>query len=65
MVDLTKGCPKCGSKRLTEHLVGIKQKVHYDDGYIVREETYYPKNRKESYVSCDNCPAKFKGSYEL
>ena len=65
MVDLTKGCPECRSKKLTEYLSVIKQEVHYENGYIVREVTHYPKNFKESYVECDECHKAFKGPYEL
>jgi hypothetical protein len=60
-----KGCPGCGGKELTEHVSGITQEVHYDNGYIVREVTLYPKSYKDSYVSCDKCGKKFEGPYEL
>ena len=65
MVDLTRGCPECGKKKFTEHLSEITQEVHYENGYIVREETHYKKNFKGSYVTCDECKKEFKGPYEL
>lgn len=67
MVDLTKGCPACGSQKLTEHLSGIKQEVHYVDGYLVKEVTIYPTNRTHDYVSCDNpkCGKEWHESYEI
>ncbi len=65
MVDLTKGCPQCGKRKFTEHVSGITQEVHYDNGFIVKEETCYQKNFKGSYVTCDNCGKKFRGPYEL
>jgi DNA-directed RNA polymerase subunit RPC12/RpoP len=63
MIDLTKGCPKCGSKKLTEHVSGITQEVHYDDGYIIKEVSHYEKSYEHCYVTCDNCSAEFIEPY--
>lgn len=57
MIDLTKGCPKCGGRKLTEHVSGITQEVCYEDGYIVKEVNKYEKSYEHCNVTCDNCGA--------
>ena len=63
MIDLTKGCPKCGGKKLTEHVSGISQEAYYEDGYIVKEVSHYKKSYENCYVTCNNCDAKIEEPY--
>jgi predicted nucleic acid-binding Zn-ribbon protein len=63
MIDLTKGCPKCGGRKLTKHVSGITQEVYYDDGYIIKEVNKYEKSYEHCFVTCDHCKAEFKGPY--
>ena len=55
-----KGCPGCGGKELTEHVSGITQEVHYDNGYIVREVTLYPKSYKAVMFHATNAARNLK-----
>ena len=55
MTDLTKECPKCGGKKLTEHVSGITRDVCYEDGYIVKEVNKYENSYEHRYVTYDSC----------
>lgn len=48
-------CPKCRSGKEIEVIKGgMEQVVHWDEGYVVREETTYEKNLRHSTFHCDN-----------
>lgn len=64
-VNMNKGCPNCHKTEFTEFInEGIKQEVHYNDGYIVSELTTYSKDAKDCYVICNSCGKRYN-DYEL
>lgn len=49
-------CPKCGSDKQTEIIIGgMTLKVYREGNYTVKEEMFYEKNDKHSKWICTDC----------
>ena len=47
-------CKKCGSTSFIEIIEkGMKQEIHYEDGYILKEITTYEKDSGK--MTCEKC----------